>query len=83
MIDIKTLALEIANNSNEMKLLEINYINGEEVFGQVDRVPDDPMIIYIRKRIVKVGENSLHKLDYNQLKKVTITYYQREQKVFE
>jgi hypothetical protein len=83
MIDIKTLALEIANNFNEMKLLEINYINGEEVFGQVDRVPDDPMIIYIRKRIVKVGENSLHKLDYNRLKKVTITYYQREQKVFE
>jgi hypothetical protein len=83
MIDIKILALEIANNFNEMKLLEIIYTNGEEVLGQVARVPDDPMIVYIEKRIVKVGENSIHKLDYNRLKKVTITYYQKEQKVFE
>lgn len=83
MIDTKALALEIANNFNEMKLLEIIYSNGEEIAGQVDRVPDDPMIIYIRKRIVKPGEYPSHKLDYNRLKRLTITYYQGDQRIFE
>ncbi len=83
MIDIKELALEIANNFSKMKLLEIEYLNGEMIIGQVDRVPDDPMIIHIMQRIVRVRENPIHLLNYHTLRKVTITYYQTGQRVFE
>jgi hypothetical protein len=66
-----------------MKLIELVYLNGEAVTGQVDRVPEDPMHIYLKKRIVTVGENSVHKIDFSKLVKATITYYQTGTRVFQ
>jgi|GEM_PF-2703857 hypothetical protein len=83
MKEIKELALEIANNFGKMKLIEIIYKDGESITGNVHKVPEDPMNIILQKRIVKHGENAIHRIDFDRLQKVKITYKEQPTKIFE
>lgn len=78
----KVLKMEIANNSNSIKSVEVHYKNGEKVNGFVHSI-EFPLKVTLCKHLVYKGEDPYHNVSFDDAIKVILLYYIGEAKIFE
>lgn len=79
----KELEIAIVNDISDIKSVDVNYSDGDEISGFIKSAKFTPLEVTLCKHQTLKGENPYHFLNFERANKITLIYHNGTTKIFE